>query len=326
MQKKWYAVSVALLLLTACAPAESAVSETTPAETPTATAALSATPEQAGTRWQEQVSFDDGYTASLRDGSVIPQATLPLYYKGRWWGKTWAALAEETGLAEADLRALNPQITEAGDGTLQADTSELLLSEAYAIPQTQEMLATVTVPSMPEPYQERHYPLPAALPREAAEVLALSYYNAEAEGQGFTCESAGVGDYRQVVASSRFTTFSEAEDYFSTIYTPAALLELLQPLSEESIGEGTAYYREGAEDTLLMMGYPYDSIIPQSGYTYTEPQTQPDGSLQFGGICIVVTDDLGEPLPEGAARLYYAPTVLAETEAGWRVATLNPPF
>lgn len=135
-----------------------------------------------------------------------------------------------------------------------------------------------------------------------------------------------MGDYRQVVASSRFTTFSEAEDYFSTIYTPAALSELLQPLSEESIGEGTAYYREGAEDTLLMMGYPYDSIIPQSGYTYTEPQTQPDGSLQFGGICIVVTDDLGEPLPEGAARLYYAPTVLEETEAGWRVATLNPPF
>lgn len=306
MQKKWYAVSVALLLLTACAPAESAVSESAPAETPTATAAPSATPEQAGTRWQEQVSFDDSYTASLRDGSAIPQATLPLYYKGRRWGKTWATLAE--------------------DGALQADTSELLLSESYAIPQTQEVLATVAVPGMPEPYQERHYPLPAALPREAAEVLALSYYNAEAEGQGFTCESAGVGDYRQVVASSRFTTFSEAEDYFSTIYTTAALSELLQPLSEESIGEGTAYYREGAEDTLLMMGYPYDSIIPQSGYTYTEPQTQPDGSLQFGGICIVVTDDLGEPLPEGQGRLYYAPTVLEETEAGWRVDTLNPPF
>lgn len=175
MQKKWYAVSVALLLLTACAPAESAVSETTPAETPATTAAPSATPEQAGTRWQERVSFDDSYTASLRDGSAIPQATLPLYYKGRWWGKTWATLAEETGLAEADLRALNPQITEAEDGALQADTSELLLSESYAIPQTQEVLATVAVPSMPEPYQERHYPLPAALPREAAEVLALSY-------------------------------------------------------------------------------------------------------------------------------------------------------
>lgn len=326
MQKKWYAAPLALLLLTACAPAQSTASEASPAETPAATAAPSATPEQVGTRWQEQVSFDDSYTASLRDGSPVPQATLPLYYKGVWWGKTWAALAEETGLTESDLRALNPQITEAEDGTLQADTSELLLSETYAIPQTEEILATVTVSGMPEPYQERQYPLPAALPREAAEVLALSYYNAEAGGQGFTCEPAGVGDYRQVVSSSRFATFSEAEDYFETIYTPAVLSELLQPLSDEGTGESTAYYREGAGDTLLIMGYPYESIIPQSGYTFTEPQVQPDGSLRFGGICVVVTDDLGQPLPEGAGRLYYSPTVLVETGDGWRVGTTNPPF
>lgn len=134
MKRKWYAAPLALLLLTACAPAQSTASEASPAETPAAKAAPSATPEQVGTRWQEQVSFDDSYTASLRDGSPVPQATLPLYYKGVWWGKTWAALAEETGLTESDLRALNPQITEAEDGTLQADTSELLLSETYAIP------------------------------------------------------------------------------------------------------------------------------------------------------------------------------------------------
>lgn len=41
---------------------------------------------------------------------------------------------------------------------------------------------------------------------------------------------------------------------------------------------------------------------------------------------MIVTDDLGEPLPEGAGRLYYAPTALVETEAGWRVDTVNPPF
>lgn len=326
MQKKWYAAPLALLLLTACAPAQSTASEASPAETPAATGAPDATPEQAGTTWQEQVSFDDTYTASLRDGSPIPQATLPLYYKGNWWGKTWAALAEETGFAEAELRALNPQVTEAADGTLQSDTSELLLSEDYAIPQTEEILATVTVPGMPEPYQERQYPLPAALPREAAEALALSYYNAEAEGQGFTCESSESDDYRQVMASQRFTTFSEAEAYFETIYTPAALSELLQPLSDEGAGEGTAYYREGTGGTLLIAGYPYDSIIPQSGYTFTEPQAQPDGSLRFGGICVVVTDDLGQPLPEGAGRLYYSPTVLVETGDGWRVGTTNPPF
>lgn len=77
---------------------------------------------------------------------------------------------------------------------------------------------------------------------------------------------------------------------------------------------------------MLIAGYPYESIIPQSGVTYTEPEEQPDGSLQFGGICTVVTDDLGEPLPEGTGRLYYAPTKLVPAGDGWRVATNNPPF
>ena len=158
MLKKWIASAVSLLLLTACAPAESTVPEALPAATPGATAAPTATAEEASTAWQEQVSFDDDYTASLRDGSPVPQATLPLYYKGNWRGKTWAALAEETGLAEADLRVLNPQIAEAADGTLSSDGSELLLCASYAIPQTREVLATVTVPGMPEPYQERQYP------------------------------------------------------------------------------------------------------------------------------------------------------------------------
>lgn len=326
MQKRWYAAALSLLLLTGCAPAESAGAESLPTATPADTSAPTATPEAAGMAWQEQVTFDDSYTASLRDGSPIPEVTLPLYYKGNWWGKTWAALVEETGMEEAELRALNPQITEAADGILSSDSSELLLSEAYTLPQTQEVLATVTVPGMPEPHQERQYPLPAALPQEAARVLALSYYNGEAGGQGFSCEPSDAEDYRLVTASRRFATFSEAEDYFSSIYAPAVLSDLLQPLSGDSAQEKNAYYREGEGDTLLIAGYPYESIIPQSGVTYTEPEERPDGSLQFGGICTVVTDDLGEPLPEGTGRLYYAPTKLVPAGDGWRVATNNPPF
>lgn len=262
MRKQWCAASLGLLLLTGCAPAESTVPEVLPTATPAATAALMATPEEAGMAWREQVSFDESYTAGLRDGSPIPQVALPLYYKGKWWGKTWADLAGETGFAETDLRALNPQITEAPDGTLPQGNGELLLCEAYPIPRTEEVLATVTVPGMPEPYRERQYPLPDALPREAAEVLALSYYNAEAEGQGFTCEAADAEGYRQVVTSQRFATFSEAERYFATIYTPAVLSELLQPLSGKSTGEGMAYYREGEGDTLWVAGYAFDSVIP----------------------------------------------------------------
>lgn len=324
MKRRWWIGFPALLLLAACAPAESTVPEESLGATSEAAISSAETAEEAY-GWIEHIGIEKDHTASLRDGSPIPQATLPLYYKGNWQGRTWADLAEETGFAEADLRALNPAITEGADGTLSGNTPELLLSDAYAIPQTEEALLTVTSSPMPEAYRERSYQVPASLPRGAATVLALSYYNMETEGQGFTCEPAETKDYRRVTDGVRFTTFSQAEDYFSAIYTENALHTLMEPLPWNGDAP-TAYYAEGEGDTLLIQGYPFDSIIPQSGYTHTEPVEQPDGSLKFAGICIVVTDDLGDPLPEGAGRLYYAPTILVETEDDWRVETANPPF
>lgn len=323
MKRALYLVPPLCLLLSACAAADA------PAAASSSGAALTespaATPEEAGVGWEEQIDIDEDYTAYLRDGTPFPQQTLPLYYKGNWWGKTWAQLAEETGFAESDLRALNPKVEEGRGGVLAGNTADLLLSEAYAIPRTEEALVTITVPSMPEAYQECSYQVPASLPRSAATVLALAYYNAEAEGQGVTCEPAEIRDYRQVMDGVRFTTFSGAERYFSAIYTADALQTLVEPLPWRGDAPA-AYYAEGDGNVLLIQGYPFDSLIPQSGYTHTEPEMQPDGSLKFAGICVVVTDEAGEPLPEGAGRLYYAPTVLAETKDGWRVETADPPF
>lgn len=323
--KRMMPALIAALWLAACAPAESTVPEETSNTTPETSVPSSATAEEATDNWIEHVGIEREHTACLRDGTPIPQQTLPLYYKGNWQGKTWVDLAEETGFAEADLRALNPDIIEEADGTLSGNTPELLLSDAYAIPQTEEALLTVTVASMPEAYRERSYQVPASLPRGAANVLARSYYNMETQGQGFTCEPSRIGGYRQVVSGDRFVTFSRAEYYLSTIYTERALQTLVEPLPWNG-DTPIAYYAEGEGDTLLIQGYPFDHIIPQSGYTHTKPVEQPDGSLKFAGICIVVTDDLGDPLPEGAGRLYYAPTVMVETEDDWRVETVNPPF
>lgn len=311
------------LLLTACVPADAPVAASS---SEAASAVLPAdAPEEADAGWKEQINIDEDYVACLRDGTPFPQQTLPLYYKGNWQGKTWAQLAEETGLAEADLRALNPQVKEGTDGALSGAAPDLLLSEAYAIPRTEEALVTISVSSMPEAYQQRSYQVPASLPRGAATVLALAYYNAEAEGQGFTCEPVEIGDYRQVMDGVRFTTFSQAEHYFSAIYTEDALQTLVEPRPWHGDAPA-AYYAEGDGDALLIQGYPFDSLVPQSGYTHTEPEEQPDGSLKFAGICVVVTDEEGKPLPEGTGRLYYAPTVLVETEDGWRVETADPPF
>lgn len=323
--KRMMPALIAALWLAACAPAESAAPEETSNTTPETSVSSSATAEEATDNWIEHVGIEREHTACLRDGTPIPQQTLPLYYKGSWQGRTWADLAEETSFAEADLRALNPDITEEANGILSGNTPELLLSDAYAIPQTEEALLTVTVASMPEAYRERSYQVPASLPRGAANVLARSYYNMETQGQGFTCEPSRIGGYRQVVSGDRFVTFSRAEYYLSTIYTERALQTLVEPLPWNG-DTPIAYYAEGEGDTLLIQGYPFDHIIPQSGYTHTKPVEQPDGSLKFAGICIVVTDDLGDPLPEGAGRLYYAPTVMVETEDDWRVETVNPPF
>lgn len=331
MKKKWYAISLVFLLLTGCVPSETPVQEKVPDDRVSSLSAAtpeeslgSATPQDVSTAWTEHVDIQRDHTASLRDGSPVPQQTLPLYYKGNWQGKTWAQLAEETGFPESDLRMLNPQVEEGVDGALSGNTPELLLSEAYAIPRTAEALVTVTVPSMPEAYRERSYQLPASLPDGAATVLALSYYNREAEGQGFTCEPSEVEGYRKVSAGDRFVTFSQAEEYFSAIYTEQALRTLMEPSPRQA--DSTAYYTQGEGETLLIQGYPFDSIIPQSGYTHTEPEEQTDGSLKFAGICVVVTDDEGKPLPEGAGRLYYTPSVLVETGEGWRVESGDPPF
>ena len=50
----------------------------------------------------EAVTIDRDYEVTLDDGSPLPTAALPLYYKGNYAGLTWAELAEQTGFAEAE--------------------------------------------------------------------------------------------------------------------------------------------------------------------------------------------------------------------------------
>ncbi|PWM59048.1 MAG: hypothetical protein DBX91_07515 [Subdoligranulum variabile] len=329
MSAKWWLLPMVFLLLPACAPAAStaqpAPTPTPSAAPPAATATPAATPEDTGWEWSEYLRYEGEHTAALRDGSPIPQGTLPLYYRGNWKDCTWAELAEETGFAAEDLRALNPQVREGEDGRLQGNVFDLLLAEEYLIPQTAEAEVTVTVPSMPEAYRECSYQVPASLPQEAAAALALAYYNLEAEGQGFVTEPSEVDGYNRVTSGVRFTTFSRAEEYFSTFYAPDVLASLLEPVPWQS-EKPAAYYAQGEGDALLLQGYAFDHIIPQSGYTHTEPEQQADGSLRFAGVCIIMTDDMGEPLPQDACRLYYAPTVLVETPDGWRVQQADSLF
>ena len=329
MSAKWWLLPMVFLLLPACAPAAStaqpAPTPTPSAAPPAATATPAATPEDTGWEWSEYLRYEGEHTAALRDGSPIPQGTLPLYYRGNWKDCTWAELAEETGFAAEDLRALNPQVREGEDGRLQGNVFDLLLAEEYLIPQTAEAEVTVTVPSMPEAYRECSYQVPASLPQEAAAALALAYYNLEAEGQGVVTEPSEVDGYNRVTSGVRFTTFSRAEEYFSTFYAPDVLASLLEPVPWQS-EKPAAYYAQGEGDALLLQGYAFDHIIPQSGYTHTEPEQQADGSLRFAGVCIIMTDDMGEPLPQDACRLYYAPTVLVETPDGWRVQQADSPF
>lgn len=317
------AAALAALLLTACTGASSPEPADSLSTVITAeTAQPAATPELAPPAVQrEQVTIERDKPAILYDGSSMPKQTLPLYYIGNWQGKTWAEVAEQTGFSAEDLRNLNPYVTEDEQGKLQSSGMELLLSEAWPIPQTEVCRVTVTMPGMPEPYDSRTYQLPDALPDDAARTLALCYYQMESNGQGFTTEAIPDNpDYVKVTSGLRFTTYSELKSWLESVYTPEAVSAMLD-------GQGTdPYYKEGPDDALWMQGYAFDHIIPQSGLTCTEPQEQPDGSLRFAAVCVCVTDDEGNPLDEGQGRLYYAPVHLVATADGWRVAQAETPF
>lgn len=314
--------ALAALLLTACAEAPSSETADGPATVITAETALSAaTPELAAPAVQrEQVTIERNRTATLCDGSLMPQQTLPLYYRS-WQGKTWEEVAAETGFSADDLRILNPCVTEDAQGNLQSAGTDLLLSEAWPIPQTEVCRVTVNMPGMPEPYDSGTYQLPNALSDDAARTLALCYYQMESNGQGFTTEALPDNpDYVKVTSGVRFDTFSQLKAWLESVYTPEAVSAMLD-------GRGTdPYYKEGPDDALWMQGYAFDHIIPQSGLTCTEPEAQPDGSLRFAAVCVCVTDDEGNPLDEGQGRLYYASVHLVSTDDGWRAAEVAVPF
>lgn len=320
-----YPVTAALmaLLLVACAVSPSPETAEKSATVITAeTATPDATPEQAAPAVQrEQVTIEHDQTATLYDGSPMPRQTLPLYYKGSWQGMTWEEVATETGFPAEDLRILNPDVTEDPQGKLQGNGMELLLSEAWPIPEAKVCRVTVTMPGMPEPYDSRTYQLPDALPDEAARVLALCYYEMETTGQGFTTEAIPDNpDYVKVKSGVRFSAFSQLKAWLESVYTPEAVSTMLK-------GQGTTpYYKEGPENALWIQGYAFDHMIPQSGLTCTEPGEQPDGSLQFAAVCVCVTDDEGNPIDEEQGRLYYTPVHLVPTADGWRVAEAKAPF
>lgn len=270
----------------------------------------------------EAVVIDYEYAVALDDGSPLPTAALPLYYKGYYAGMTWAELAAQTGFAESDLRALNPGAAQNPDGTL-AGVGELLLAESYQVPQDAQTLITFTAPGVPDPYNRRAFRVPAALDRQAALTLAKAYYETWAEGQGLATRESNVDGYR-VVTGGRFDDFAEVQDYYSTIWAGEALDARLEPYPWRSTVP-TAYFAEGPDGALLTQGYAYDSVIPQAGYTHTAPQTEADGSVTFAGICIE-TADTGEADPAEARSLLYTPLRLEETEAGWRVTSAGAPF
>lgn len=314
------ALTLSALLLAACGaqPSEPAAPTATPAQTARpATAETPAAPDAEG----EQVTIEHGQAATLYDGSPMPQQTLPLYYRGARDGMTWEEIAQDTGFSADDLRILNPNVPEDADGCLQGPIGEICLSEGWDIPQTEVCRVTVSMPGMPEPYDSCTYQLPDALADDAARALALAYYQIETTGVGFTVEALPDNlDYRKVTSGVRFDTFSGLKSWLEGVYTADAISVMLD-------GQGiTPYYKEGPADELWVQGYAFDSIIPQSGLTCTEPQEQPDGSVRFAAVCVCVTDDEGDPLDEGQGRLYYTPVSLVLTDGGWRVAEAKAPF
>lgn len=246
----------------------------------------------------------------------MPETSLPLRYRDRQGEHNWEEVAAFTGYSVETLRARNPGVELEEDGTFEIWT-DLLLDPDYPIPHT--VCRTVYV----SPYlqEEQSWLVPDALDENAAIVLAEAwdYLNSHLwHGAGYVPGEAVEGQegiYR-MAPGARFFTYDVWETHMLNIFTPEAFARYGYPYLEGENGE--LWCRD-----IGAVGGPMDRV----GWTYTEPQEQPDGDLLFGMIglyCDMERIMNGVPVDKALANAYFSPVSLTPAEdGGWRVARLE---
>ena len=357
MKKKLLALSLILAILSACAsaPSESAAAAPVPtaapaptaAPTPEPTATPSPQPSAEPTPVPTMAAFApvsvDSWLANAN--CRMPDCTLSAPPDGKprldemvAWPEDGVTLcttcqtleeAAETFHTTVDeLKALNPDWEEslARDGYFY---QLKLQAEPYILPQNDVVWVKVRAPWAEFGYKTV-YEVPASLDPQAAAAMGMAYYfqrnfcgglhagSMPSEDAG---EDADGSFHVRAVDGALYTKFSEFDNFLHAVYSDRRVEEIAY--SEDG------FYKEGPNDTILSIDGDRGGNIAYCGYLFTEPETQPDGSLKFYQIILTCEDesfhgwDVTEPVTPDTATLH--PVHLVPTEGGWRVDELGLP-
>ena len=336
--KKNFPILVSLVLLTACtsAPADSAAATPEPTATPVITPEPTPSPIPAPTMAvYDEVSFDDWKALSVYP---MPDYTFSAPHKPQpqeqvtWpedgtvrlcasWNGTLEEAAETFGIPEEELQAMNPDC--AWDGRYDDIRLQVKL---YTLPYNNVVTVTVTRPQW-DSYCTK-FDVPASLDKQAQAALATAYafqYRYYGMSTGLY-PSESVDDPRGYYTSraadgAAFVKYSDLDSFLHTVYSDA--------LASEIAGGPDAPYIEGEDDSILFRMGDRGSNILYCGTLFTEPELQPDGSLEFWQLSLQLDDQTfegwGGEGPYIPTDAFAKPVRLIPTEGGWRVDALELP-
>ena len=336
--KKNFPILVSLVLLTACtsAPADSAAATPEPTATPVITPEPTPSPTPAPTMAvYDPVTLDDWKALSVYP---MPDYTFSAPHKPQpqeqvtWpesgtvrlcasWNGSLEEAARTFGVSAEELQAMNPDC--AWDGRYD---DILLQADSYTLPYNNVVTVTVTRPQW-DIYSTK-FDVPASLDKQAQAALATAYafqYRYYGMSTGFY-PSESVDDPRGYYTSraadgAAFVKYSDLDSFLHTVYSDA--------LASEIAGGPDAPYIEGEDDSILFRMGDRGSNILYCGTLFTEPELQPDGSLEFWQLSLQLDDETfdgwGGEGPYIPTDAFAKPVRLIPTEGGWRVDALELP-
>lgn len=295
-------------------------------------------------QWMAQMSgqtadyaMEGPHPAPLGENVQLPEEGVPL--RALWWGGngTLADAAAAYGLTPEELQRLNPGVT---DEDLQREDGlfayqELTLGESLRQFSDTQTVTIQTPWVQNEVQQSQTYEVPAALDEQAAAVMAEAYdflWHLEVSTGYSPAEPVeGKVNLFRTVEGARFTRYSDFVSYLNAVFTP----ELAQTYASGAYfnEEWDFYlggYMEGDNDALWQTAGDRGTNIYYAGTLFTEPETQPDGSVTFRQLSLQLDEETfaGWGGKDPLVPAFAEPSLvrLVPTENGWRVAQLSLPY
>ncbi len=268
---------------------------------------------------------------SLLDGDIAwPEEGVTLKL-GSWKGSL-QELADTLGMPLEELEALNPEprTSSSGDTYYQLVIQE----DSYLLPKIPMQKVSLDFPDLDARFKDVYsYPVPQALDEQGAAALATAYhFLLEHHGPHWGIDPSiynEEGGYSTSTEGALCTTYTQLEEYLACIFTPEYYQTMLGgPLPEGDLKHGLFY--QGEDDTINFIMGDAGSYITHCGTLFTQPETQPDGSILFWQLSLYLDEaefsGYGQGITYTPVEAIASPVRMVPTQSGWRVAELSPSY